>query len=92
MSFLYRRAAMDFVNELRVKTELEDHELTIGYVTCVRDHEFGRISLLGLFEDPIEAFRHAARMQEELNQGLTDEQRVEEGWTCDVLPVLPPNR
>ncbi len=77
-----------WINDEQVKILLEEQALAVGYVTRVRNNGDDMETLYGLHATPAEAFQHAARMQNELNSGLTPEQLAADGFICDVLTVV----
>jgi len=85
-------AMKEWINDENVKILLDEQERAVGYVTRVRNVGDNMETLYGLHATPADAFVHAAKFQAELNTGLTPEQLALEGFICDVLTVVGPDK
>lgn len=61
-------------------------ENAVGHVVALTDLEFGRVTLYGPYEDPVEAMRQADMFAADLNRFNAE---GDYGWTATVYPLQP---
>ena len=81
---------LDYITDERARLEIEDWERAIGFtVRCRYTERKVNDSFYGHFDNVVDAFAYATRFQNDLNDGMTEEEIKREGFMCDVFPVLP---